>query len=210
MPCVVPPWPAVVVDFTHADDGYADPDLGLAALCDAIVALVPALHDVLQAEAASDSEQQVFQQRRAEILGYASAAAAIDLVPAVGLVAVPSLQGKLLHSLAQRYGVPWDNQSAREFLTAMGSTFLYRYALSLMGRQIGKLIPVYGQSAGAAAAASISFASTYALGRAACLYLFNRLHHQTVDRETLQAAFRDAFEERRRQPASGARDETPR
>lgn len=192
--------PSVLIDFTPEEDGFDDPDAGLAALREAIVDLVPELHDVLRAQAASGSEQALFQQRRNEILGYASAAAAIDLVPGVGLVAVPSLQGKLLHSLAQRYDLPWTRQHSREFLAALGSTFLYRYALSLMARQLGKLIPVYGQTAGAAAAASISFASTYAVGRVACLYLYHRVQHTEVDQAALQAAFREAFNEKKDSP----------
>ena len=131
------------------------------------------------------------------MLGYAGAAAAADLVPAVGLIAVPSVQGKMLHALAGRYGVPWDRRTAKEFLTVLGSSFLYRYALSLSGRQLVKLVPVYGQTAGAAAAASISFASTYALGRAACLYLFRRVAGEPVATEDLREAFRRAFDETR-------------
>ena len=45
-----------------------------------------------------------------------------------------------------------------------------RYAihrLDVRHRQLVKLIPVYGQTAGAAAAAAASFAATYALGKAA-------------------------------------------
>jgi uncharacterized protein (DUF697 family) len=38
-------------------------------------------------------------------------------------------------------------------------------------REIAKLIPVYGQTAGAAAAAATSFATTYAVGKAACYFL---------------------------------------
>jgi uncharacterized protein (DUF697 family) len=113
----------------------------------------------------------------------------------VGLVAVPSLQGKMLHTLAGRYDIGWDRRIATEFVAALGSGFLYRYVLSLGGRQLAKFIPVYGQSAGAAAAASISFASTYAIGRAACLYLYRRKHHEALDPEALRTAFVEAFRE---------------
>ncbi len=200
--------PSVSIDFTDEEDGFDDPDMGLPDLREAIIGLVPELHDVLLEQATSGSELALFQQRRNEILGYASAAAAIDLVPAVGLVAVPSLQGKLLHSLAQRYDLAWTRQHSREFLTALGSTFLYRYALSMMARQLGKLIPVYGQSVGAAAASSISFASTYAIGRVACLYLHHRVQHIDIDRAALQAAFREAFDEKKHAPESVAEPDT--
>ena len=189
--------PAVEIDFTAPEDGYEDPDIGLDALRGALIDLVPDLERALSVGDTADREGRAFAARRAEVLGYAGAAAAIDLLPAVGLVAVPSVQGKLLHTLAARYGVPWDRRTAREFLAVLGTSFLYRYALSLGGRQLAKLVPVYGQTAGAAAAASISFASTYALGRAACLYLFRRVAGEPVEGEDLREAFRRAFDEQR-------------
>jgi len=192
--------PVVQVDFTDEADGFDDPDLGLGELRQAIIDLVPALELALAVKHKGDREQQAFLANRTEILGYAGAAAAVDLLPAVGLVAVPSVQGKLLHALAGRYGMPWDKRTARDFLAALGTSFLYRYILSLSGRQLAKLIPVYGQTAGAAAAASISFASTYALGRAASLYLYRRAAGEPVDSDDLQAAFRRAFNEHKDAP----------
>ena len=187
--------PATVrIDFTDPEDGFDDPDVGLADLREAIIALVPELARVLSR---SDGHTLYLSMRR-EITGYASAAAAVDLVPAVGLVAVPSLQGKMLHALAGRYDIDWDRRIATEFIAALGSGFLYRYVLSLGSRQLAKLIPVYGQTAGAAAAASISFASTYALGRAACLYLYRRKHNQAVDPDVLREAFVQAFKEQKK------------
>ena len=196
--------PAVEIDFTEPDDGFEDPDVGLAGLRAALVDLVPALERALAVTEAGDRESRAFAACRSEVLGYASAAAAVDLVPAVGLVAVPSVQGKMLHTLARRYGVPWDRHTAKRFLTVLGSTFLYRYLLSLTGRELAKLIPVYGQTAGTAAAASISFASTYALGRAACLYLFRHISGEPVATEDLREAFRRAFEETRDERATPA------
>jgi len=190
--------PTVHIDFTAPEDGIDPADYGLIELREAIIDQVPALHSALLQRTAMSHEHDLFLARRKEVLAYAGTAAAIDLVPAVGLIAVPSIQGKLLHSLAQRYAVPWNARTASEFLTVLGSSFLYRYALSLMGRQLGKFIPVYGQSAGAAAAASISFASTYALGRAACHYLFQRVKEEPVDPDELRRIFRAAFTEQRR------------
>ena len=202
--------PAVRIDFTDPEDGFEDPDVGLAELRAALIDLVPALERALAAHDAGDREGRAFAAHRSEVLGYASAAAAADIVPAIGLVAVPSVQGKMLHALAGRYGVPWNRQTAREFLAVFGSRFLYRYVLSLSGRQLAKLVPVYGQTAGAAAAASISFASTYALGRAACLYLFRRVAGEPIASEDLREAFRRAFAETRdgeRGAGRGGRDD---
>lgn len=188
---------SVAIDFTDPDDGFENPDVGLSQLRAAIVDLVPELAEVLTAQSSESQEEALFLSVRREILGYAGASAAIDLLPAVGLVAVPSIQGKMLHTLAGRYGLTWNKRVAREFMAALGTTFIYRYLISLGTRQLTKLIPVYGQSAGAAAAASISFASTYALGRAACLYFYQQNHDNPIDPESLRQAFADAFKEHR-------------
>ena len=185
--------PQVSIDFTHPDDGFENPDFGKDELQAALIALVPKLAQVMSSSDAHDKESELFLVHRKKVLGYASAAAAADVVPAIGIVAVPSIQGKLLHTLAECYGMEWDKKLIAEFVAAMGSGFLYRYNVSLLTRELAKFIPVYGQSAGAAAAASISFASTYALGRAACLYFYRRSTHQSVDPETLRKAFTDAF-----------------
>ena len=183
----------VNIDFTQPEDGFDDPVVGLAQLQSALIELVPKLAHTLSRGHVSDDESRLFIANRKQVLGYAGAAAAADVVPAMGMVAVPSIQGKLLHALAGSYGLPWDRKLITEFVTALGSGFLYRYAVSLLVRQVGKFVPVYGQSAGAAAAASISFASTYALGRAACLYFYRRSTHQSIDPEQLRTAFTDAF-----------------
>lgn len=192
------PVPEIRIDFTHEDDGFENPDRGLHDLQSAIVDMVPELARVLTQQQSDSQEEDVFLSVRKEVLGYAGATAAADLLPAVGLIAVPSLQGKMLHALAGRYKLSWDKRTASEFVAALGTSFLYRYLISLGTRQIAKLIPIYGQSAGAAAAASISFASTYALGRAACLYFYRRNHNQPVDSELLREAFQNAFKEQRR------------
>lgn len=188
----------VEIDFTEPDDGFEDPDVGHVELRDAIIAMVPKLARILARSASNSQEEALFLSVRTEVLGYAGASAAADILPAVGLVAVPSLQGKMLHALAGRYGLAWDKRMAGEFVAALGTSFLYRYVISLGTRQIAKLIPVYGQSAGAATAASISFATTYALGRAACLYFYRREHNEPVNPELLREAFTHAFKEQRR------------
>jgi len=188
----------VQIDFTEVDDGFEDPHVGLTDLREAIISMVPQLARILARNSSDSQEETLFLSVRKEVLGYSGASAAADFFPAVGLVAVPTLQGKMLHALAGRYGLTWNKRMASEFVAAMGTSFLYRYLVSLGTRQAAKFIPFYGQSAGAAAAASISFATTYALGRAASLYFYRRNHDQPVDAEILRQAFTNAFKEQRR------------
>jgi uncharacterized protein (DUF697 family)/predicted GTPase len=189
--------PNVLIDFTDPDDAFEDSDRGLIELRAAIIELVPELNRVLTQFEAKDKEESLFLTHNREILGYAAAAAAADVFPAIGLFAVPTIQGKLLHTLAGRYNITWDKRIAMEFVAAMGSTFLYRYALSLGGRQLAKFIPVYGQTAGAAAASALSFASTYAIARAACMYLYHQKINKPVSSEALQEAFKRAFNDQK-------------
>lgn len=166
---------------------------GLAELKQALVELLPILAQFNDEQLQADQEQRNFAHLKKEVLWYASAAAASDMLPAVGLVAVPSIQGKMLHSLANQYGVEWNKRLLTEFAAALGASFGIKYATRLGLRQLAKLIPVYGQTLGAATAASLSFATTYALGRAACKYLYAQTQGEVVDPEQLQSLYEEAL-----------------
>ncbi len=101
----------------------------------------------------------------------------------------------MLHSLAQKYGIVWSKANYSEFIAAMGTSFALRYAVSLGARQLGKLIPAYGQVAGTAFAVSVSYASTYAIGRAACSYLYHKKTNTPYGDETVSAVYRQAMSE---------------
>jgi len=198
----------VPVDLTLPDEGYTPVFYGLPALLDALEAQAPGrLAAILQALRRPADDPRV-RRARPHILGYASAAAASDVVPVLGVVSVPAMQGKLLHSLGRIYGVPWDAGSLRAFTAALGSGTLAGLGLSHGARQLGKLIPGYGQTAGAAAAAAATFAVTYALGIAACTYL-SRTRDGRDATEGVEAAYRQALREaldlaRRRAESRGA------
>ena len=102
------------------------------------------------------------------------AAGAGDALPFAGAVLVPAVQGAMLHKLAKLHGVQWQRRDYAEFAGALGAGTLIRTASTFGIRQLVKLIPVYGQTAGAAAAAAASFAATYALGKAASFFLARR------------------------------------
>jgi uncharacterized protein (DUF697 family) len=86
-----------------------------------------------------------------------------------------------------------------------------RTASSFGLRQLVKLIPVYGQTAGAAAAAASSFAATYAMGKAASYFLTRRRRGLEVKdlASVYHRALLDAFRlsksrEREAKPSEGA------
>ncbi len=184
----------VPLDFTHEGDGYDPVNYGLDALIDALRETAP--HGLVASlkQARGEAGDQRTRRAHPHIVGYAVAAGAADAVPGAGLVAVPGVQAKMLHSLARIYGVRWDRRTVAEFAAALGTGTAVN-ALSLFGiRQLVKLIPIYGQTAGAAAAAAASFAMTFALGKAACAFL-DRVRSGPVTPGELSSAYREALAE---------------
>ena len=106
----------------------------------------------------------------------------------------------------------WDkSRASAECNRALGTGTLVRAASTFGVRQLIKLIPVYGQTAGAAAAAAASFAATYAMGKAANYFLVRRQQGRqteelaTVYRQALQQAFHLAKERDIGTGAAGAK-----
>ncbi len=161
----------VPLDFTQAGDGYEPQHYGLPALLSALEKAAPAGLVAALKDANTAKGDSFAAKAHPHIVGYAAAAAMADAVPAAGAVAVPVIQSKMLHSLARIYGVGWNRQALTEFAACLGAGTLSRLAAGFGVRQIAKLIPIYGQTAGAAAAAAASFATTFAIGKAACYFL---------------------------------------
>ena len=111
------------------------------------------------------------------------------------MVTVPAVQAAMLRQLGKLHGVHWDRRAYAEFAGALGGSVLARVASIFALRQLVKLIPVYGQTVGAATAAATSFATTYAIGKAARYYLDHRQRGIRGDEITsvYRAALQDAF-----------------
>lgn len=185
---------AVAVDLTRPEDGFTNPDYGL----DALLAVLDQVLDATQSEQLrslqlTDADARL-QQLHPHLVGYATAAGLTDLIPLAGFVTVPTLQGKMLHSIGRIYGLDWDRRSLAEFGTSLGSGTLVGIGASFAARQLGKLVPVYGQSVGAVAAGTASAAVTYALGRAACYYL-NQSAQGKADPTGVANAYRGSLQE---------------
>ena len=159
------------IDLTRREDGFTPQRFGLEALLDALGRVAPAAIATALAGDRTGRDDTLLARARPHILGYAAAAAAVDALPVAGAIAVPGIQAKLLHSLGEIYGLAWDRRMLAEFAGALGAGAIVRAASAFGARQLAKLIPAYGQTAGAAAAAAMSFATTYALGHAAAYYL---------------------------------------
>jgi uncharacterized protein (DUF697 family) len=183
----------VPIDFTRADDGFEPRLYGLEALLAAVVDAAPRSIGSMVSEMRASTRERVARRANPLILGHAAAAAAADAVPIAGAVAVPGVQARLLHALARQRGVAWDRRALTEFGGCLGVSILTRLAAGFGIRQLVKLVPVYGQTVGSAAAAATSFATTYALGRAALVFL-SRREHGEHDPEAVARAYREALE----------------
>lgn len=183
----------VPIDFTRADDDLPPRFYGVDALTAAIMEAAPRSLGVMVDEIRSSGRQRAVRKANPLILGHAAAAAAADVVPLAGAVAVPGVQARLLHALAAARGVDWDRRALSEFGSCLGASILARFAAGFGIRQLVKLVPVYGQTVGSAAAAATSFATTYALGRAALVFLDRRERGET-DPEAVAREYRQSLE----------------
>ena len=183
----------VPLDFTRPDDGLPPADYGLdallAALSEALPRAVMARINALHA----DQGSKIAAGARSAILGYAVAAGAADALPIVAIAAVPAIQGAMLRTLGFRFSVEWTAADIASLLGAVGTAALIRHGVGFALKQAAKLIPVYGQIGGAAAASLSSFAFTYALGYAACVYLKGRQAGVAASEQDIQDAYRAAL-----------------
>jgi len=180
---------SLAVDFETEDGSIYNYD----ALISKLEEMLPVISMVVEKQEHATVEEKNFHRVKKEVLWYAGSASASDLIPAVGLVSVPAIQAKMLHSLANQYGVEWNKRTFSELIGTLGSSFAVQYGMKLGVRQLLKLIPVYGQTIGAMAAAATSFGTTYGLGRVACLYFYSKSKGETVSEQAMQDLYRDAL-----------------
>lgn len=186
----------VPIDLTRPEDNFPPADYGLEQLTEALLRAAPAGMVGALAAMPAFSDNPEAGDAQSLIFGHAMAAAGTDIVPLAGALAVPTIQARLLHRLGRLYGVNWDRRAYLELSAALGVGTITRIAAGYGLRQLAKLLPVYGQTAGAAASAAASFALTYALGKAATYYLQRRrLGASDVKgvSEIYQDALRSAF-----------------
>jgi len=181
--------PPIRVDFIPEINQFH----GIEQLHEALTGTLPMLSLLSNKQAHVSREEQNFERLKKEVLWYSGSAGASDAIPAVGLVTVPAIQSKMLHSLANQYGTVWNKKDYAEFIGTLGSGFLVQYLSRLGVRQLIKFIPAYGQTVGSATAAMMSFSYTYAIGRAACKYLYHKNKGEVVSKEEMEQTFEQAF-----------------
>lgn len=180
----------VPIDFTRPADGLSPHDYGFEALVGALAAVADARLAALLAAVRSTAEGSLDRI----ILWHAGAAAAADAVPVAGLAGAAAVQARLLQALAVRYDVVWTRERLLAFAGAVGTVMLLRQGLLMGLRQAAKLLPPAAPFVIPVASVA-TFAVTFALGRAACVYLKDLAAGRPVAEDAVRAAFQDALRE---------------
>ncbi|APE44837.1 hypothetical protein BOO69_16585 [Sulfitobacter alexandrii] len=169
-----------------------EPDLGdlRAALAD----VLPQAALLLAARTARSTEGKAFDRVRRRVLFYAGLAGTSDVAPLIGAVSVPAAQAWMLAELGRHYEQKWTRSMSASFLGALGFGVAARYAALFGLRQVGKLVPLVGQTAVAAASGTVSFATTFALGRAAAYFLHHHRTGEAMAPADLRRVYRDALD----------------
>ena len=181
---------SVMVDFKLPDGGTD----GVEDLINALSEMLPIVAVLLRKKQCDDEEAKEFQELQTKVLWYSGVSGVSDIVPGIGLVAVPGIQWKMLSDLAESYGTQWSKAALGELLGTLGAGIGVRYSMKFGTRQVVKFLPGWGQTVGAASAAVMSFCTTYAIGRVACKYMYHKEHQEDVSKEELRALFYSAFD----------------
>lgn len=186
----------VPIDFTLPRDGFTQADYGRDALVEAVLQVAPqAMKDLAQLHFQQELRGPIDRLNAAAnrtSLYYAAAAAGVGAIPVVGMLTVPTVNTAMLWALARHYEVEWDRGSVASLLSMLGVAAAIREGALLALRQVLKavpwLIPV---------AAVQDYAVTYALGRAAIVFMAARKANVEADAEEVKKAFykglKDAF-----------------
>lgn len=162
---------------------------GLEPLLDHIERRLPEVAGLLAEAAHGDAEAAQWRDNRGLVMSFASAAGGSDTLPVVGGFAGPGIQAAMLAALARNYEVDWTWRRMAEFGGALGTGALAAFGASYGVRQLGKLVPVVGQTAVAAASGVVTFGTTLALGRAAAYFMHKVSRAEPVDQDEMRRKY---------------------
>jgi uncharacterized protein (DUF697 family) len=157
----------VPLDFTQAEEGFAQPRFGLDRFEATLLDVLPAAYRqtlLFLPEVREQLQSLTEQQAWPIILSHSSlaATAAATPLPWVDIPVVLGLQARLIYRIAELYGQRMEADELLKMTGALGGQILARFAI----RAPLKLIPVIGHTANAA----LAFAYTLSLGKACCWY----------------------------------------
>ncbi|MDM8547999.1 50S ribosome-binding GTPase [Candidatus Venteria ishoeyi] len=179
----------VVVDLTHEEENYYPANYGAEALWDVLLddALPQGMQNIFHL-LRDARKNQYATTAHPHIISYALMTAAAEAVP-IPMISVPvvlSIQTKMFQSLASIYEQEFTYERFAEIAALLGSSYLLR----LGGRQLLKLIPIYGQ----AVTAVYSGATTYALGHMLCQYFEDLSQGKVMSQAEFEQKFANDLE----------------
>ncbi|MFO0966077.1 MAG: DUF697 domain-containing protein [Gemmataceae bacterium] len=179
---------AVPIDFTLAEEGFADPYYGGLVLKQALLDALPAAYrqTLMFVEGKTGELSDLFARHAMpHILTYSGIAAAAGALPVVDMVAVPAVQTRMVTQLAKLYDQPANVHRFMEVAAALG---LGVSAKTVASKGLARYLPFLGARAGAAIAWA---ASTFALGKACCFYFSAVRQGQVPQAEDLKALYQE-------------------
>lgn len=187
----------VPLDFTLPEDAFEPAAFGLQNLKTALVSAgVDAVANV-EAILIGGINADITRKAQGLIWGYAVAAGASGGVPVplVGVGGLLTTIGLMLRALAGRFSVAVAPAQYWEFAGALGGGVLLGIGARFGIRELIKVIPVYGNVAGAALNATAALALTIGIGQAACKYLGMLKSGQVIDKAAIRKVFEEAMGE---------------
>lgn len=125
---------------------------------------------------------------------YASVAVGLVPIPVVDFVGMTAIQLKMLHSLAEAYGVEFSENRGKAIIGSLISGFLPLTLLRPVASFI-KVIPVIGQTTGAVTMSILGGASTYAVGRVFSQHFASGGTFLDLDTSKVKDKFKHYFDE---------------
>lgn len=183
----------VPVDFTSVEEGYYPVNYGLEVLWNMIEHVFPF---GIQGMIVDDQQEQIkdiyARTAHAHIITYSLLAGGASLVPVpfVDIPLVLSIQAKMFHTLASLYDQKLTSQRFAEMGSVLGMGFLIR----LSGRELTKIIPVYGS----VITSTYTAAATYALGKTVSTYFSYLTRGDLPDKTVLAKIYAEELEQGRK------------
>lgn len=196
----------IPIDFTLEEDGFTPTFYGLEALQQALEELLPAaeanaIHQLLDREGNASLGNLYRSAGRHYVASFATIAGIVAAVPLpfATMPVLTALQVSLVGLLGKLYGKDLSPAQAGGVVSTIAGGFFAQ----AVGRELIKLVPIFGS----AIAATWAAAYTWALGEAACAYFGELAGGKTPDPKRIQAAMRDAFQNARQQLNSADKPE---
>lgn len=182
----------VAIDFTPPEEGFEQPTFGGDRFKQALLDLLPAAYG----ETIRTLDQLVvplkdLHERRAMPFVYSfssmAASAAAMPIPWIDIPTVIGLQVRLVRKLGELYGQSMAVDQILSMAGVVGTRVLLRQGI----RELLKAIPIIGTAANAA----LAYATTFALGKAACWYFGRKLVGQLPSNQEFQSVLKEQIKQ---------------